>query len=58
MHRDAIEFASAQALTFSKFQLAFIKSCAQQFQSSGKRPAACRPLRDPDHIFLHGGFDV
>ena len=53
-----IEYASSQALTYSKYNLSFIKSCAQQHQLTGGRLKTCRPQRDPDQIYLRGGYDV
>ncbi len=55
---EALEYAAAQALTYEKFQLNFIKSCADSYRTTGGRIGACRPKRDPDHIYLRGGYDV
>ncbi len=54
----ALEYASSQALTFSKMHLSFIKACAEQYQLSGGRLTACRPSRDPGYVHLRGGYDV
>ncbi len=58
LSREALEFAASQALTFSKYQLAFIRACAQQYNLSGNRLKACRPERDPEATLLRGGYDV
>ena len=55
---ESLAYAAAQALTYEKFQLSFIKSCADSYQATGGRLGACRPKRDPDHIYLRGGYDV
>lgn len=55
---ESLEFAATQAITFSKSQLSFIKSCADSYLLTGGRLGACRPKRDPQHIYLRGGYDV
>lgn len=55
---DALEYAASQALTFQKYQLSFIKACAESYQTTGGRLGTCRPKRDPDQIYLRGGYDV
>ena len=55
---ESLEYATGQAITFSKHQLSFIKSCAQHYQLTGGRLQACRPQRDPESIYLRGGYDV
>ena len=53
---DALEYASTQALTFKRYQLAYIKSCAQYFRETGGRLATVTlPDRDPNTLHLHGG---
>lgn len=58
LSNEALEYAASQALTFEKYQLSFIKSCAENYQTSGGRLGACCPKRDPGHIYLRGGYDV
>lgn len=53
--REAVEYASAQAITFHKHQLSFITSCAKAYVAR-PRPVAKAPERDPNTIHLHGGI--
>lgn len=55
---QSLEYAMGQAITFCKYQLSFIKSCAQQYQLTGGRLQTCRPQRDPDSLYIRGGYDV
>jgi hypothetical protein len=52
---ESLEFASAQALTFERFQLSFIRNCAKQFQTIGGRVKSTPPIRNPNTVHLHGG---
>jgi transposase len=54
----ALEYACGQAITFCRYTLAFIESCAQQYQLTGGRLQTCRPQRDPESTYLRGGYDV
>jgi transposase len=52
--RRALEYASGQALTFSRYQLSFIQSCAVRFRETGGRLSSLAPQRQPENTFLHG----
>jgi transposase len=51
---DAIEYGASQALCFHRHQLAYIKSCAENYKSNGGRVRSILPLRDLETIHLHG----
>lgn len=50
----SLEYASGQALTFARYQLSFIQSCAQRFAANGGRLTSLAPRRQPENTFLHG----
>lgn len=54
--RPALEYAASQAITFQRYRLAFIKSCAQHFQANPKRIVIVAPERDLESIHLHQPF--
>lgn len=53
---EALEYAASQALTFRKYRLAYISSCAQHFTSNPTRILLAPPQRDPSEIYLHNYF--
>ncbi len=53
---ESLEYACGQAITFRKYQLSFIKSCAQHYQLTGGRLQTCRPQRDPNSTYLRGVY--
>jgi transposase len=52
---ESIEYGSAQALCFHRYQLSYIKACAESFKSNGGAIRSTVPVRDPTTIHLHGG---
>lgn len=55
---DSMEYASSQALTFCRYQVAYIKRCAENHAAIGSRPRLAVPRRDPNTIHLHGEANV
>jgi transposase len=49
----ALEYASHQAMLFSRLRLAYITDCAKKFELSGYRPRVVgAPERDPSSVYL------
>lgn len=51
---EAIEYACAQAKTFKKYRLSYIKFCVEAYTSRPKLKSQ-PPIRDPKTLHLHGG---
>lgn len=55
LSREALEYAAAQAITFGRRRLDYIKSCAKHFSELGSRPQrSATPIRISSTIHLHG----
>lgn len=53
---NALEYGCAQAITYKRTHLSYIKSCAERYRDTGgKLVMVTTPLRDPATIHLHGG---
>jgi transposase len=57
MTRESIEYGVAQAVTFKKERLSYIKDCAKAFASRPPQRLSSLPCRTPGTIHLHGGSD-
>ena len=55
---ESLEYACAQALTFRRCRVSYIKDCAIHHKSNGGRLRLNVPTRDPNSIHLHGGINV
>jgi transposase len=51
--REALEYAAAQAITFRKHRLGYIKACAQAYATRPRRKLESLPNRDSGSIHLH-----
>ena len=48
-----IEYGCGQALTFKRYRLSYIKSCAESFRGWSTKKLESLPTRDPNTIHLH-----
>mgnify|MGYP001585093546 CR=1 FL=1 len=52
--QQSLEYAAGQVLTYERYQLSFIQSCAVRFQATGGRLTSLAPRRQPENTYLHG----
>lgn len=50
---EALEYASAQCLTYLKFRVSYFTDCAHHFAASPKRLSVVAPQREASSVYLH-----
>lgn len=51
--RDAIEYAATQALSFKRYHLSYLESCAKSFDQTKRLHVISAPKREADEVYLH-----
>jgi hypothetical protein len=55
--REALEYAAEKALVFNKPRLAYVKACAEHYDTNGARLVLLKPKRSDEELYLHGRDD-